>query len=277
MTGVLERTHDVYFSNTPPAKMRIHLRDAPDSWMIVRIHYRTPNRVDVYKNGQRVAPETSWGDVNPESATSGTNVHDRESDMTDPTLIVLLKGDEPLDLIVSTSLQLSVGVTVTEAEFFTTGRAGLVANLAALLGIDPSQIVIPSSSTGRRQLQTLLSEEGLHPRQLQTERRQLQTGFTIIIEPMPAETVPTALVVDLSSSIAEQELELADAQGLSSISDTLASGASDIAGAIATSTGSEVGHEHLATSEVVFPIPGWTGDVANYDAVDSCHCDSGIW
>ena len=76
MTGVLESTHDLWFSNTLPTKLRLHMRDAGDSWMVVKVHYRTPNRVDVHINGQRVAPVDSWATVDAATAPAGTNFHE---------------------------------------------------------------------------------------------------------------------------------------------------------------------------------------------------------
>merc|ERR1711871_1356201 len=183
VTAVLGNTHDVHFSSTAPSQLRLHLRDvSPDEAVLVRVHYAgLPNRVDVYQGGSRVAAAAAESEVNL-AAPSATNIFDLET----TTLLVVLKGDVPIDLIQAPVLQISVDVSITVADFFTVGYQGLVSNLAALLGIDHSLIKVPSpsSTVGRRRL----TESG-------------QGGLVVIINGNATETLPSSNSLSVSDQV----------------------------------------------------------------------------
>ena len=155
LTGVLGRTHQVHFTSTVPKKLRLHLRDVTDNQaLVVQVHYGgVPNRVDAYVAGRRVAAAVSTIDVNTTSILPhGTSFHDVDSS----AVTILLRGPRPVDLIMAPAVTLGVGLSVSTAEFFTTGYDGFVANVAMLLGVPQSRIRIPGASSGtggRRRLQ----------------------------------------------------------------------------------------------------------------------------
>eukprot|EP00966_Prymnesium_polylepis_P099884 2312504-Prymnesium_polylepis.1 len=142
LNAVLGRTHDVYFSSTTPERLRLHLRDVTDAqYVLVRVHYGgVPNRVDTYVAGQQVTAASSTAGVDG-SAPHGTSFHDIDR----TSLLVLLKGAAPVDLMIAPAVTLGLGLSVTNAEFFASGLDGLVANIAALLGVPRSSIRVPGS------------------------------------------------------------------------------------------------------------------------------------
>ena len=156
LVGVLERTHALHFTSTVPRKLRLHLRDVNASeWMVVVVNYAgEPCRVDAYVGGHRVEASTSAEGV-ASSAVHGTSFHDVDT----TTLTVLLKGNQPVELIMAPVVTLGVGLSVSLAEFFATGRDGLVNNIALLLGIAPSRIRIPGARAARRR-RLVLADEG---------------------------------------------------------------------------------------------------------------------
>ena len=120
--------------------------------MIIKIYYGgVPNRVDAYVSGERVAAANSAAAVT-DASPHGTSFHDGDS----TCLTVLLKGSAPVDLYVAPVVTLTAGLAVTMTEFFATGKDGLVANIALLLGIDPSRIRVPSAAAVTRLARTEL-------------------------------------------------------------------------------------------------------------------------
>jgi len=152
ITGSLYRTHDIYLSGTNPQKQRLSLKDAtPDEALHVRIYYGLPNRVDAYVEGEKVEPlaTPTWdrvksGDLPPEldptdpSLTNGAGYYNRLTGFFE----LILRGPEPVVLKVTEMVELKIGLAVTEDEFYKTGYQGLLRNLALLMDVPPSRIMI---------------------------------------------------------------------------------------------------------------------------------------
>ena len=73
------------------------------------------------------------------SYTHGANYYNRLTGFAE----VILRGPRPVDLVISEVIELKIGLAVTEEEFFEkTGTDGLVRNIALLMGIPASRIMI---------------------------------------------------------------------------------------------------------------------------------------
>ena len=257
LTGVLSRTHDVHFSSTTPSKLRLHLRDVSSSeWVLARVHYAgVPNRVDCYVAGAKIAATASASDVTSSSA-HGTSFHDVDT----TSLLVLLKGSAPVDLVVAPCVTLGLGLAVSASDFFATGRDGLVANIATLLGIPSSRIKVPgaAAASGRRLSESSSSE------------------VLVVIEGGAPETLEDADASTVSSDL-EQELALQSyAQEMEGVGGNLSKvvESGDVANAVEVATGAPP--TLLNVTSVVVAIPGWTGEVSDYGTGNGCQCGKGL-
>ena len=265
LTAVLERTHDVHFASTAPDKLRLHLRDVSASeWLLVRVNYGgVPNRVDVYASGARIAPAASAAAIT-SSSPHGTSFHDVDT----TTLTVLMKGNLPIDLQVAPVITLGMGLSVTMAQFFSTGYNGLVSNIALLLGIPQSRIRVPgaasggTSSSGRRASESSSGGSSSDINVLIDGESLSQVGNSEVV------TVQSTLQDDLASQSITSEMQSLQSN-LTSAAQTgaLAEIVTNTTGAPPTS---------VNVSAVDAAIPGWTGATSDYSAANGCDCGYGI-
>ena len=264
LTGVLGKLHEVHFSSTVPKRLRLHLRDATvDQHMLVRVNYGgVPNRVDVYRHGRMVAAASSSEAVN-SSADHGTSFHD----VDECELTVLLRGTEPLDLIVAPIVTLGIGLVVNEVSFYGTGSMGLVSNLAALLGLPPSSIKIPGGAgSGRRRRLQEGSLGGANTSQV-----------TVIIEGGAPTTLPAPEAESDASSLELELLKQGYAEEMQAVASNLSTAVAtgDLSQLVISATGSEpIGFN---VSAEVLSIPGWYGAASSYAGGDGCDCGQGVY
>ena len=263
LTGVLGREHDVHFASTAPGHLRLHLRDVTaGQFMIVRVHYGgVPNVVNVYAAGAQVAAAASAAGVT-SSAAHGTSFHDGDTTV----LTVVIKGNAPLDLILTPVVSLGIGVAMTTAEFFATGRDGLVANIAALLGIPASRIRVPATtgSSGRR----LSAATPIAGRRLSSS-----STIQVHVDATAPATVPNNEAATVGSNIETTNANQASVTALQQAQSTLSTGAA-LSNAVAAATGAQP-TTTPTVSIVTAPVAGWTGDAANYNN-GACHCGFGV-
>ena len=262
LVGVLGRTHEIHFTSTVPQKLRLHLRDVTTSEsLLVRVQYAgLPNRVDAYVAGQKVEPALDITAVN-YSAAHGTSFHDVET----TSLTVLLKGPQPVELIVAPAVTLGIGLAISTQEFFSTGYDGLVSNIALLLGIPRSRIRIPGAASRRRRLggHRILQEGANTDVQVVIDGRSPSAiADTNVI------TTESNLAVDLALQSFNAEMAVVQANLTSAV------GAGVLSAIVVNATGSPP--SNLNVSDVEVPIPGWTGPVTAYGTGDGCHCGYGL-
>ncbi|XP_033119893.1 fibrocystin-L-like [Anneissia japonica] len=162
------KQYEMYMSSTNPQRLRLHLLNAtPEQKVVVGIWYANPQRLDVYYQGLYIMPNNGridggsfiWVDKDPNlpddqflptpaSNIYGENYFDRKLQ----TLWVLVRGNQPLDIITTPVIMVAIGVpAVAVDDFF---EENLVQNLANLLGIDKSRIrvvdVVREGSSRRR-------------------------------------------------------------------------------------------------------------------------------
>ena len=150
------KNYDIYLTSTTPNQLRFRLLNADDNFKIrLSMHYTTSNRIDMYRNGQFVAPtnaryvnnQMTLVDPQPSnpavfnaympqlSSTAGTNLFVKQQ----RKCFFSMSGGSYLDLQIAPFLVVSFGVpAITPESFFNSDT--LVTNLAQLLGLDPSQI-----------------------------------------------------------------------------------------------------------------------------------------
>lgn len=161
-----DKNFDIYLTSTPPDQLRFRVLNADSSFKArLSMHYFTPNRIDLYKNNEFVAPTNAYyskGNMlltDPSSNlsyykptynnTSGTNLFAKN----DRKVFFTIGGGDVIDLKMTKVLNIKFGVpAVTEDAFF--NSANLVQNLADLLGVDASKIrkveIVRATSRKRR-------------------------------------------------------------------------------------------------------------------------------
>ena len=161
-----DKNFDIYLTSTPPDQLRFRVLNADSSFKArLSMHYFTPNRIDLYKNNEFVAPTNAYyskGNMlltDPSSNlsyykptynnTSGTNLFAKN----DRKVYFTIGGGDVIDLKMTKVLNIKFGVpAVTEDAFF--NSANLVQNLADLLGVDASKIrkveIVRATSRKRR-------------------------------------------------------------------------------------------------------------------------------
>ncbi|XP_048585401.1 fibrocystin-L isoform X2 [Nematostella vectensis] len=168
------RNYTMYFTGTNPEKLRLRLLNSPRSAVLrVAIWYSTPQRLDVYRKGVYLYPTNADLKANgyalkkkdpklphdqfepPLSSISGANYYDRRTQ----TMMVVLRGGEPVDIRTMPIIQLSIGIKAVRIdEFF---EKNFVANLAALLGIDKSRIRIVEIVGASRRRRRMVSSKAM--------------------------------------------------------------------------------------------------------------------
>ncbi|CBY40006.1 unnamed protein product [Oikopleura dioica] len=171
--------YDYYFSSTTPLKAKWYFADAPaDCKILVKFYSKRPNRMNFFMDGELslatnavlMGDSISWSKPDPSFfpgltdsiySHGGANYHDRNNQL----FYMILSGGSNYDLEVVSTLVLELGVMteVTEDEFYDNGN--LAANIAALLGIDPSKI----------RLMNVISETGS-----QRRKRRAALGYDVI-------------------------------------------------------------------------------------------------
>ena len=170
-------SYDYYFSSTTPLSARIHFPDAPENCLIkIQFYSKRPNRIDLAMDGAQVLASNAeqngenieWSKPDAQyiptlgSSTygfAGANYHERNAQI----FHFIVSGGHTYDLNVVSTLVLELGVMteLTEDEFYDNGN--LAANIAALLGIDPSKIrvmnVIREDSESRRKRRAIMGFE----------------------------------------------------------------------------------------------------------------------
>ncbi|KAM9839131.1 PKHD1 like 1, tandem duplicate 1 [Aulostomus maculatus] len=172
------RSYDVYFTSVSPQKLRLMMLNAdPSESLLVSVFYSNPQRLDVYVDGQLVAPTNAeWNAENtdytlkrplypgqyvPElNSTVGANFFDQTYKM----LKVLLRGPTPVEVRTSPVLFIAFELpAMTEDEFF---GEKLIQNLATFLKVPPNMIRITN----------IIREDG------SARRRKRSTGLKVEVE-----------------------------------------------------------------------------------------------
>ena len=320
LTGQVGSTHDIYLSSTNPKHTRMYLRDAsPDEAVHVRIYYGLANRVDVFVAGKKVEPLASitWDslrkgvrppnlDATNVSYANGANYYNRITGF----LEVILRGHEAVDFIVSDIIELTMGLEVSEDEFFETGYQGLLRNLASLMDIPPSRIMVVGvgSAEGAKQ-----SSGGGERRRLLTQSK-ISVDFVIDPPEITADAVSAkidasaataanaevnpnlsmedattqetiALSVDTDAvsfdAIAETRITAASQADVLSnltakINSLLETNPDDVFQNIDILNASSLTNISITDTSKMAPPSGWTCDRSKY--MDStCDCDCGLW
>jgi hypothetical protein len=147
-----KRHYDVFFTSTPPNKLRFRILNANGTFKIrLSMTYSTSNNIIVYKNDRLVDPtnadrstgslilKDSQGAVDQYMPVigdlAGTNYVSRSEKKT----YFSIDGSDYIELVISPEIFLSFGVKATNADaFFDSAR--LVYNIATLLGVPTSMI-----------------------------------------------------------------------------------------------------------------------------------------
>lgn len=149
-------------TGTYPQHTRFHLLEATSQESVVlKVYYNRPSRLDVYVGDQYYPALNAYtGDsgtllyhpAGPQyqpDVTTG-NIGDNYYDPVTQLLYLLLRGPDPVDIVVSSVVQISFSLPpMTVDEFF---GENIVSNLAVFLGIDPSNIIVVdiTSESSRR-------------------------------------------------------------------------------------------------------------------------------
>jgi hypothetical protein len=151
--------YDIYLTSTTPNDIRFRLLNSDATIRVsLGLYYSTLEQIDVYANGNYVAPTNKdntftflmlLDQPNGVSLSSppGANFFNRSTQME----IFLIDGVTVIDLVISDLIVLTFGLpATTPSAFFSTN---LVANLAALLGVTTDQIrrvdIISATNTTR--------------------------------------------------------------------------------------------------------------------------------
>ena len=141
--------YEVHLTSVPPVQMRFRLKNNEGGDpVLLKLWFQKPQRIDIYVGDRFVAPNNiDLTDVDGfsmlpaddsfipslESTVEGENYFDP----TTGFLYLLLRGEEVVDYRIQPSVVTKVGATIDMDNFFEGDVAG---NIAALLGIDPSNI-----------------------------------------------------------------------------------------------------------------------------------------
>jgi len=157
--------YEVMFTSIPPQNFRIHMpyNDGGEA-VRVKIWFPKQQRYDVYTNGMFMNPnnidttQSEYSLLPPDDSfiptleeTNGANYFDPNSGH----LYLIVKGPSNIEIKTQPIVVLKLGMTVPIENFF---EENVVANLAGLLGIDPSNIrvtnIVREGSTGRKKRDT---------------------------------------------------------------------------------------------------------------------------
>ena len=155
-----EQTYEVMFTSVAPQNFRLHLlHNEGGEGTLLKIWFQKQQRYDIYVGGRFIAPnniDTTKDDYNlltPDDSFIPLLEEAHGSNYFDPGtghLYVLIK-DGVIDIKTQPIVVLKLGMTVPIDDFF---EQNVVANLAGLLGIDPSNIrvtnVVRENSVGRK-------------------------------------------------------------------------------------------------------------------------------
>jgi hypothetical protein len=140
--------YEIMLTSTPPIHMRYRVNNNEDGKpVLLKIYFPKPQRIDIFVGDRFVAPNNI--DLTSDSfamlPADDSYIPSLESEVEgenyfDPTtgyLYLLLRGTEPVDYKIQPAVVTKVGASVDMDNFFEGDVAG---NIAALLGIDPSNI-----------------------------------------------------------------------------------------------------------------------------------------
>lgn len=173
---------------TEPSQQRFHFfSNDPTESIVVKYYRQRPNSVQVWKTSDDTIVDgaTSKTSIPGLNAAHGANLFDPQA----KHFTLVLRGAAnwetvAMDVVALPSVQLSITLAADPNAMLSGGTAGVVSNLALLLGIDASRIKVvsvaaaidsPSSSPGSSPMRILLS----------LWRRELATGSTLQIEILP--------------------------------------------------------------------------------------------
>ncbi|XP_066530272.1 fibrocystin-L-like [Hoplias malabaricus] len=160
------KSFDIYFTSTPPQKLRLMLLNAkPNEAVVVAVFYPTSQRLNAYVNNSLVAPnnaqwnsdQTDYTLLKPAytgqylptlNSPQGSNFFDPDYKM----FYILLRGSDPVEIRLSPVLFVDFNFPyLTEEQFF---GATLVTNLARFLKVPPNMIrvtnIIRANSARRK-------------------------------------------------------------------------------------------------------------------------------
>jgi len=160
--------YEIMFTSVSPQNFRLHmLHNAGGEGTLLKIWFQKQQRYDIYVNGKLIMPnniDTTSEDYNlhpPSDAYIPALDEAHGSNYFDPNtghLYILIK-DGIVDIKTQPIVILKMGLTVPIENFF---EENVVANLAGLLGIDPSNIrvtnIVRENSVGRKKRDT--SDDG---------------------------------------------------------------------------------------------------------------------
>merc|ERR1712079_251919 len=158
------QTYEIMFTSVSPQNFRLHmLHNTGGEGTLLKIWFQKQQRYDIYVDGMFINPnniDTTQADYNllppgDEYIPALSEAHG--SNYFDPNtghLYILIK-DGTIDIKTQPIVVLKLGMTVPIENFF---EENVVANLAGLLGIDPSNIrvtnIVREGSTGRKKRST---------------------------------------------------------------------------------------------------------------------------
>ena len=158
------QTYEIMFTSVSPQNFRLHmLHNTGGEGTLLKIWFQKQQRYDIYVDGMFINPnniDTTQADYNllppgDEFIPALSEAHG--SNYFDPNtghLYILIK-DGTIDIKTQPIVVLKLGMTVPIENFF---EENVVANLAGLLGIDPSNIrvtnIVREGSTGRKKRST---------------------------------------------------------------------------------------------------------------------------
>ena len=140
--------YEIHLTSTPPIHMRYRVKNNEGgNPVLLKVYFPKPQRIDIFVGDRFVSPNNI--DLTSESFSmlpaDDSYIPSLSSEVEgenyfDPTtgfLYLLLRGTEPVDYKIQPSVVTKVGATIDIDNFFEGDVAG---NIAALLGIDPSNI-----------------------------------------------------------------------------------------------------------------------------------------
>jgi hypothetical protein len=295
----LNARHNIYFTSTTPATVTFRLRDAaPHEGVMISLYYGTPNRVEVYVEGNRIFPmhEPTWDDPNITNLTmsmpTGTNIWDRlgrGGDNRPGYMHVIVKGPTPVVLKVTPKLKLTKFLEVGEQEFvYQTGSQGMTRNVALLMNIPETRIKVVG-------LGAMMDGEiwnkfngvsgGYKP---ESGRSVTFRGMTSASEGggslLQQNSTPLSFVRLSKEAVSARLVDVDVAEFVfdpseNMVLDDLEATARDLfelETTIETLCRTQAMNcSHMDVDEL--DVPGWTCKASSYDTGDGCDCNCGIW
>jgi len=153
-TVVSNRTYDLTFAGTNPQSLRLMMPTDAGAAVLLAVWYASPNKLVVYDADGQLVPDlnpTPYGDnlARPVLGASGCGAN-AFIGVENKLLLYLCGGDGGLTIRTVPTIVLSIGVEVSEEEFF---EPEFVArNIISLLDISPDRVRVVSatSASGRR-------------------------------------------------------------------------------------------------------------------------------